>query len=113
MDAVNVAQLIVAGSVGFVWVFRFHNVEKEFNQFGLSSITRSAVGASKTALATLLIVGVWYSDLVLIPAILMGLFMVGAQYFHFKAGNLFKQRVPSLVLLALCAYIAASSGGLI
>lgn len=110
---VIIAQIIVAASVAFVWIFRIHNVIKEFNQFGLSDVTRSFVGFAKTALATLLIVGIWYPSLVLTSAILMGLFMVSAQYFHFIAKNPFKQRLPSLVLLVLCIYIALASSQLI
>lgn len=52
-------QMAIAISVAYVWIFRFHNVEKEFNQFGLSVTVRSFVGAAKTALATLLLVGIW------------------------------------------------------
>lgn len=100
------AQIAVSASVAFVWIFRIHNVIKEFNQFGLSDITRSFVGFAKTALATLLIAGIWFPSLVMVSAILMGLFMATAQYFHFKAGNPFKQRLPSLILLLLCAFIA-------
>jgi hypothetical protein len=108
-NLINVAQLIVAISVVYVWTFRFHNVIKEFEQFGLSDLTRNIVGTSKISLATLLVTGIWYSSLVLIPSILMGLFMIAAQYFHFKASNPFIQRLPSLILLALCAFIAFSS----
>ena len=79
------------------------------NQFGMSDVTRSFVGFTKTALATLLIVGIRHPSLVLVSAILMGLFMIAAQYFHFKADNPFKQRLPSLILLLLCAYIAMSA----
>jgi hypothetical protein len=107
------AQIAVAASVAFVWIFRIHNVIKEFNQFKLNDVTRSFVGFAKTALATLLIVGVWCESLVLASAILMGLFMVAAQYFHFKAGNPFKQRLPSLILLLLCAFIALSAANFI
>lgn len=109
----TIAQIVVAASVAFVWIFRIHNVVKEFNQFGLSDVTRSFVGFAKTALATLLIVGIWYPSLVLVSAILMGLFMVAAQYFHFKAGNPFKQRLPSLILLLLSVYIALTAANLI
>lgn len=108
-----IAQVTVAASVAFVWIFRIHNVIKEFNQFELNDVTRSFVGFAKTALATLLIVGIWYPSLILISAILMGLFMVAAQYFHFKADNPFKQRLPSLMLLLLCALIALSAANLI
>ena len=104
-----IAQIAVAASVAFVWIFRIHNVIKEFNQFGMSDVTRSFVGFAKTALATLLIVGIRHPSLVLVSAILMGLFMIAAQYFHFKADNPFKQRLPSLILLLLCAYIAMSA----
>lgn len=100
------AQLVLALSVAYVWIFRYDNVVKEFNQFGLSDLTRNIVGASKIALATLLIAGIWYSSLVQIPAVLMGLFMLAAQYFHFKIKNPFNKHLPSLVLLMLCAFIA-------
>jgi hypothetical protein len=103
---VKLAQIVVALSVAFVWIFRFHNVETEFNQFGLNQLIRSFVGAAKISLATLLIVGIWYPSLVFVSSVLMGLFMVAAQYFHFKAGNPFIKRLPSLILLVLCAFIA-------
>lgn len=112
-NLVTIAQIIVAASVAFVWIFRIHNVIKEFNQFGLNDVTRSFVGFAKTALATLLIVGIWYESLVLASAILMGVFMLAAQYFHFKAGNPFKQRLPSLILLLLSAFIALTAASII
>jgi len=107
------AQIAVAASVAFVWIFRIHNVIKEFHQFKLDDVTRSFVGFAKTALATLLIVGIWYESLVLASALLMGLFMIAAQYFHFKSGNPFKQRLPSLILLLLCIFIALSAADII
>lgn len=108
-NLINLAQVIVAISVLFVWTFRFHNVLKEFEQFGLSDLTRNLVGATKISLATLLLVGIWYSSLVLIPSIVMGFIMIGAQYFHFKVSNPFIKHLPSLLLLILCAVIAYSS----
>ena len=96
----------VAISVVYVWVFRYHNVLKEFEQFGLGDTTRNLVGATKISLATLLVVGIWYESLIFIPAILMGLFMVSAQYFHFKMKNHFIQKLPSLVLLIFCLALA-------
>ncbi|MCP4484270.1 MAG: hypothetical protein GY823_06900 [Flavobacteriaceae bacterium] len=101
-----VLQSAVAISVVYVWVFRYHNVLKEFEQFGLGDTTRNLVGATKISLATLLVVGIWYESLIFIPAILMGLFMVSAQYFHFKMKNPFIQKLPSLVLLIFCLALA-------
>tara|TARA_B110000285_G_scaffold105767_1_gene120379 strand:+ start:265 stop:600 length:336 start_codon:yes stop_codon:yes gene_type:complete len=108
-NLIDLTQIIIAISVVYVWTFRFHNVLKEFEQFGLSDLTRNIVGATKISLATLLIVGIWYSSLVLVPSILMGLLMIGAQYFHFKISNSFIKHLPSLILLALSAFIAYSS----
>lgn len=108
-DLISLAQVIVAVSVLFVWTFRYHNVIKEFQDFGLNDLTRNLVGASKISLATLLVVGIWYPSLVLVPSILMGLFMIVAQYFHFKTGNPFIKHLPSLLLLILCIVIAYSS----
>ena len=104
-----IVQLTLAISVAYVWIFKFHNVIEEFKAFGLSDLTRNFVGASKISLATLIVVGIWYASLVFIPAVLMGLFMIGAQYFHFKAKNPFIKHLPSLILLILCAFLALGS----
>ena len=104
-----VAQIIVALSIVYVWVFRFDNIVKEFKQYGLSDLTRTIVGATKIALSTLLIVGIWYPALLLVPALLMAFLMVSAQYFHFKVNNPWLKHMPSLFLLALCLYIASAA----
>jgi len=103
------AQIIVATSVAYVWIFRYDVIIKEFKQFGLSDLTRTFVGASKVSLATLLVVGIWYPSLIPVPAILMGGFMLSAQYFHFKIKNPFIKHLPSLVFLILCVFIAVVS----
>ena len=112
-DFAVIAQLIVAGSILIVWVFRFENIVKEFKQYGLSDLTRTLVGSTKIALATLLVAGIWYPSLVLIPAFVMAFLMLSAQYFHFKVKNPWQKRMPSLFLLLLCLFIAAVSLNLI
>ena len=108
-----IAQLIVAVSIVIVWVFRFDNIVKEFKQYGLNDLTRTMVGSAKIALSTLLVAGIWYPSLVLIPALLMAFLMLSAQYFHFKVKNSWQKRMPSLFLLLLCLFIAAVSLNLI
>ncbi len=98
------AQIIIATSVAYVWIFRYDVIIKEFKEFGLSDLTRTFVGASKVSLATLLIAGIWYSSLITIPAIIMGLFMLAAQYYHFKVKNPFIKHLPSLIFLILCIF---------
>jgi len=107
------AQIIVATSVAYVWIFRYDVIINEFKQFGLSDLTRTFVGAFKISLATLLIVGIWYPSLIPIPSILMGLFMLAAQYFHFKLKNPFVKHLPSLFLLILCVFVALVSNEII
>lgn len=107
MEELNkIVQLTLALSVAYVWTFRFHNVIAEFKLFGLKDLTRNFVGVSKIALATLIVAGIWYPTLVFVPSILMGLFMIAAQYFHFKAKNPLSKHLPSLILLILSAFLA-------
>ena len=103
-ELIILAQLTLALSVAYVWVFRFHNVLKEFKSFGLNDLSRNIVGVSKISLATLIVAGIWFP-----PSICMGLFMLAAQYFHFKIKNSFAKHLPSLILLILCAFIAVES----
>ena len=113
MENINVlstiAQIIVALSIGIVWIFRFDNIVKEFKQYGLSDLVRTIVGSTKIVLATLLVVGIWYPALVLVPALIMAFLMLSAQYFHFKVKNPWQKHVPSLFLLVLCIFIAFES----
>ncbi len=108
-NLLSLAQMVLALSVAYVWIFRYDNVVKEFRQFGLNDLTRNFVGATKIALATLLAAGIWYPPLVQIPSVLMGLFMISAQYFHLKIKNPFIKHIPSLILLIFCAFIALGS----
>ena len=107
------AQLITALSVAYVWIFRYDNIVKEFKQYGISDLLRNMVGASKIALATLLIVGVWYPTLVLVPALLMAGLMLCAQASHIKVKNPFIKFVPSALLLILSLFVAGVSSGII
>ena len=99
-------QLAVALSVIYVWVFRFDNIVLNFKQFGLSDQIRTLVGAAKIALATLLIAGIWYPALVLVPALLMAALMLAAQYFHYKLNNPIAKRAPSILLMVMSLFIA-------
>jgi len=101
-----IAQLVIALSVSYVWIFRLDNIVKEFKQYGLSDLTRNIVGASKITLATLLVTGIWFPVLVFIPALLMAFLMTCAQFFHFKAKNPWSKHFPSLFLLALSIFVA-------
>ncbi len=106
-NLVTLAQLVIAFSILVVWVFRFDNIVNEFKQYGLPDLVRNMVGATKIALATLLVTGIWYPSLVLVPAILMALLMVAAQLVHVRAKNPWPKYVPSFLLLLLSLFVAA------
>jgi hypothetical protein len=107
------AQLIIAISILIVWVFRFDNIVVEFKQYDLSDLIRSIVGASKIALATLLVVGIFYKEVVFISALLMAFLMVCAQIAHIKVKNPLSKYLPSFLLLILSLFVAAVDYGLL
>ncbi len=107
------AQLIVAASVFYIWIFRFDNIVRDFEQFRYSPIFRNAVGVVKLVIATLMVVGIWMPAVVLGAALGMTILMLGAQWAHFGVSNPVAKRVPSALLLVLCVFVAAEASGLI
>ena len=108
-----VSQIIVATSVIIVWVFRRKNIVIEFEQYGISDSLRDIVGAVKISLSTILILGIWHKEFLLLSSLSMAFLMLCAQYFHIKVKNHFKKFVPSLTLLLLCLFIGAKSCAII
>lgn len=100
------AQVVIALSVYFVWVLHFQNVANEFHEYHLSDLTRNAVGALKMSLSALLLVGIWYPSLVLVPALIMAFLMAAAQFFHARVSHTWIRFAPSLVLLLLSLFVA-------
>ena len=107
------SQIIIAVSILIVWVFRFDNIVVEFKQYGLSDLIRSMVGAAKISLATLLVVGIFYKEVVFISALSMAFLMICAQIAHISVKNPLMKYVPSFCLLVLSLFIAAADKGLI
>lgn len=107
------SQIIIAISVIYVWVFRFDNIVIEFKQYGLSDLIRNIVGASKISLSSLLIVGVFYNEIVLFSSISMAFFMICAQIAHIKVKNPLIKYVPSFILLSLSLFVAGVNYGII
>jgi len=105
-------QIIVAISVYYVWIFRFHNVISEFKQFGYSDVFRNFVGAAKISISALLIMGLCYNEITFYAALGMAFFMLSAQLTHLRVKNPFKQRLPSLIFLLMSLFIAAFNYGL-
>ena len=108
-----VSQIIVATSVIIVWVFRRKNIEIEFDQYGISDTMRDIVGAVKISLATILILGIWHKEFLILSSLSMAFLMICAQYYHVKVKNPFMKFIPSIALLLLCLFIAVKSSSII
>ena len=109
----NICQILIAVSIVIVWVFRFDNIVKEFQDYRLPDLVRNLVGATKISLSTLLVTGIWYPALVTFPALIMAFLMLCAQVAHFKVGNPWHKHLPSLGLLVLSLFVAAVSWGIL
>lgn len=107
------AQLIIAISVAYVWIFRYDNIIQEFKQYGIPDLLRNIVGAAKITLSTLLVAGIWYPALVLLPALLMAGLMLCAQAAHIKVKNPWQKFVPSALLFILSLFVACVNWGVI
>lgn len=107
------AQIVIALSIAVVWVGRFDNIVKEFRQYGLPDVVRNLVGAAKISLATLLVAGIWYPSLVLVPALVMAFLMLCAQGAHFSVRNPVHKFLPSLGLMLLSLFVAAVHAGIV
>ena len=112
-ELANAAQVVIALSIAFVWIIRLDNVVGEFKEYHLPDLIRNLVGATKIALSTLLVTGIWFPSLVLIPALLMAALMVCAQIAHFTAKHRIHKFLPSLALLILSLFVAAVRSGMI
>jgi hypothetical protein len=109
----QIAQVVIAVSVVLVWIIQFDIVAGEFTEYGLPVMVRSAVGATKTALSTLLVAGLWYPSLVLVPALMMAGLMVCAQFAHFSVKHRVRKFLPSLALLILSLFVAGVYSGIL
>ena len=107
------SQIIVSISIIIVWIFRYDNIVIEFKQYKLSDLLRNIVGAAKISLATMLILGIWYKDLLIGSSLAMAFLMVCALLAHVKVKNPWPKYVPSFILLVLSLFIAAFNYGLV
>ena len=106
-------QVVVAVSVLVVWVFRYHNVIKEFEQFGFSNVFRNFVGASKILHINIIVDGHLLCGHNPLCSDWHGSFMLAVQISHLRVKNPFLQRHLSLVFLLMSAFVALFHYGLI
>ncbi|MBU6152832.1 MAG: DoxX family protein [Bdellovibrionales bacterium] len=107
-NPISIVQILIAASIWIVWVFRFDNIVREFEQYRYPAWFRNLIGATKITLAALLVAGIWYPNLVFYSATSMAMLMMGAQVTHIRVKNPLIKFVPSLLLLILSVFVAYS-----
>ena len=106
-------QIIVSVSVLYIWVFRYDNIILEFKHYGYSDLLRNAVGASKISISAIMIMGIWFNEVVVYASLSMAFFMLCAQASHLKVKNPIVKFIPSFVFLLMSLFVAAFNYGLI
>jgi uncharacterized membrane protein YphA (DoxX/SURF4 family) len=99
-------KILVATSIFFVWVVRYKNIVKEFEEYGLPTWVRDLTGILKLTFAAMLLFGQQDRYVTLLGSLGIAFLMLCAQIVHIRAGTDSFRRVPSLVLLALSSAIA-------
>ena len=116
-ELVTVLQITIAVVIIAVWVFRprletsfrvgnAKNIVEEFAVYGLPKWSVYVIGITKLGLATLLILGIWYSSLVQYAALAMGLLMAGAVVCHLKTkDDPLSRAAPASLMLIMCLVV--------
>jgi hypothetical protein len=99
-------KILVATSIFFVWVVRYKNIVKEFEEYRISPWLRDLTGILKLTFALMLLIGQDNRDLTVFGSVGIVALMACAQVVHIRADTSLFRRVPSLVLLTLCGAIA-------
>ena len=96
---IEILKIIVLVSILFVWVVRYNNIQKEFEQFNLPNWLRDIVGILKISFAVML-----HSDMSVIVLIGSGgisLLMIAAIFTHFRVKNKLHKMFPALTLFSI------------
>lgn len=102
-------KILVATSIFFVWVVRYKNIIKEFEEYGIPAWLRDLTGILKLTFAAMLVFGQHDPYITLLGSLGIAALMVCAQVVHLKSGTSTLRRVPSLILLTLSVVIACGT----
>jgi len=111
-------QIIIALGLLNVWIIRFNKqtpyrggvaktMIEEFAEYDLPNWSCYAVGFLKIASSILLIIGIWFQKLILIPAIIIFLLMLAAFTMHLMIRDPIKKALPAFSLLVLSFAVVA------
>ena len=116
-ELVMALQITIAVVIIAVWIFRPRldtnfragdatNIVEEFAIYGLPKWSVYVIGVTKLTLASLLVLGIWYSSLVQFAALGMGVLMAGAVTCHLKTkGDPLSRATPASLMLVMCVVV--------
>lgn len=106
-DLFAALRVVVFASVFFVWVVRYDNIIKEFQEYGLPAWLRDFTGILKLSFAAMLLTS--NSTVVLIGAAGLALLMSAAVFTHLRMRNSPVRMVPSVSLVTIALLILVST----
>ena len=116
MELILVLQLIISIGLINVWFFRFNkatqyrggnakNMREEFQAYGLPAWSMYLVGAAKVVIAVMLIVSIWFKELLVYNLLALAVLMIAALLMHIKVKDPIKKSYPALSILFMIALI--------
>tara|TARA_B100001093_G_scaffold130142_1_gene122711 strand:- start:316 stop:684 length:369 start_codon:yes stop_codon:yes gene_type:complete len=116
MELILILQLIISIGLINVWFFRFNkatefrggnakNMREEFQAYGLPAWSMYLVGAAKVIIAVLLIISIWFKELLVYNLLALAVLMIAAVLMHIKVKDPIKKSYPALSILFMIALI--------
>ena len=116
MELILVLQLLISIGLINVWFFRFNkatqyrggnakNMREEFQAYGLPAWSMYLVGAAKVVIAVMLIVSIWFKELLVYNLLALAVLMIAAVLMHIKVKDPIKKSYPALSILFMIALI--------
>lgn len=116
MELILVLQLIISIGLINVWFFRFNkatdyrggnakNMKQEFEAYGLPAWLMYLVGSAKVFIAVMLIVSIWFKELLVYNLLALAVLMIAAVLMHIKVKDPIKKSYPALSILFMIALI--------
>ncbi|GAA0871706.1 hypothetical protein GCM10009117_08520 [Gangjinia marincola] len=109
-------QLIVALSLLNVWLIQYNkptqwrggnaqSIQEEFKVYGLPVWMCYVVGFLKVTGAILLIVGIWFPQVIVPAATMLAVLLLGSIIMHVKISDPLKKSFPAALFLTICLII--------
>ena len=116
MELILILQLIISIGLINVWFFRFNkateyrggnakNMREEFQAYGLPAWSMYLVGGAKVFIAVMLIVSIWFKELLVYNLLALAVLMIAAVLMHIKVKDPIKKSYPALSILFMIALI--------